>query len=99
MAWKIVGIITGRDGSVAFLPEWATAEPGTNTFTAHAQAMTVRDAMAQITEKEKLTLRYAVVPVIDEALLQQLRGEAPQQQRQPPVPALSFGTPPQQQPQ
>lgn len=99
MAWKIVGIITGRDGSVAFLPEWAVADPGTNSFTVHAQAVSARDAMAQITEKEKLTLRYAVLPVIDEALLSQLQGAPTPQQRQPPVLALSFGTPPQPQPQ
>lgn len=70
MAWKIVGLIESRGGVTTVLPEWSIGNP--NNFTSHADAQTIRDAMANAVAKEKMTLRYVIVPAIDEALVAQL---------------------------
>lgn len=94
MAWKIIGLIEGRSGSITVLPEWSIGEP--NHFEAHSDAEAVRTAMAEIMKKEKLTLRYLIIPAIDEALITQLRGGRGDMRPnpQPAPPGLSFGAPP-----
>lgn len=90
MAWKILGLIEGRSGSITVMPEWAIGAP--NDFKQHADATTIRDAMATAMAKEKTTVRYVVVPAIDDALLGQM-----QQSVQPqPMVAVShlFAKPP-----
>lgn len=88
MAWKIAGIIEGRSGSVTVLPESLIGSP--NSFTNYAEAETVRDAMAHATAKDKTTIRYVLLPAIDEALLEQLRAAgAPQPAPTRPANALS----------
>lgn len=80
--WRIVGLIESRSGDIEFLPQWAVSStPELGDFGNYADAQLVADAMvkhhAQL--KERTPIRYMVMPVIDEALLAQLRGApAPQ---------------------
>lgn len=92
MAYRIIGILEGRNGHLAILPDSAVAVGEANHFNSHNDAQTVAEAMKGQMAKEKATLRYLVVPTIDDALLRQLHGTSAA--APPPlanVPALSFG--------
>lgn len=71
MAWKIAGIIEGRSGNVAILPEWCIGGP--NDFKNVAEAETIREAMANAVAKDKTAIRYVLLPAIDDALIAQVR--------------------------
>jgi hypothetical protein len=90
MAWKILGLIEGRSGSITVMPDWAIGAP--NDFAHHSDAATIRDAMAQAVAKEKTTVRYVIVPAVDDALLQQMRASSQPQ----PAPQIAhlFAKPP-----
>lgn len=53
------------------LPESVIGSP--NSFGNYAEAETIRDAMAHATAKDKTTIRYVVLPAIDDALIEQAR--------------------------
>lgn len=104
--WKIVGLIESRGGDVEVLPEWAVGTP--NEFQNQTEANTVRDAMQGYVEKLKAertmaapgvggsagpSIRYMVLPAIDDNLIGQLRGILPPQPTQVQMPQLSFGRP------
>jgi hypothetical protein len=93
MAYRIIGILEGRTGHLAILPDSAVAVGDANHFTSHNDAQTVAEAMKHQMSKEKATLRYLVVPTIDDALLKQLHGGQAAPPPVPQAPALSFGRP------
>lgn len=75
--WRILGLIESRSGDLEVLPQWAVAAtPELGDFSVFSEAETVRNAMAShhVQTKEKAAIRYIIMPVIDAALLGQLRG-------------------------
>lgn len=105
--WKVVGVIESRSGDVEFLPEWTIGTP--NEFSSKADAEAVRQAMqAQIEHMriERLqaapgaggagpSIRYIILPAIDQFLISQLHGGDPvRQPAKPQTPALTFSTQP-----
>lgn len=91
MAYRIIGILEGRNGHLAILPPEAVAVGEANHFNAYNDAQTVAEAMKHQMAKEKATLRYLVVPTIDDALLKQLHGGSAAPQPVNPAPRLNFG--------
>ena len=85
MAWKIIGLLEGRGGAISALPEYAMGSP--NAFDDPHTADRARDLMQKaIVEREQKTIRYVVVPAIDDGLHAALKGAVPQP---PPQPSLS----------
>jgi hypothetical protein len=91
MAYRIIGILEGRNGHLAILPDAAVAVGEANHFNAYNDAQTVAEAMKHQMAKEKATLRYLVVPTIDDALLKQLHGGSAAPAPVQNVPQLTFG--------
>lgn len=95
MAWKIAGLIEGRSGNITVVPESFIGEH--NNFNNLAEAETIKDAMNQAVLKEKTTIRYVLLPAIDDALIQQVR-QLGAPQPAPRAPAISFTGPKQNPP-
>ena len=91
MAYRIIGILEGRNGHLAILPDSAVAVGEANHFNAYNDAQTVAEAMKAQMAKEKATLRYLVVPTIDDSLIKQLHGGSATPQPVPHSPRLTFG--------
>jgi hypothetical protein len=89
MAWKVIGLIDGRNGHISVLPEWAIGTP--NDFAGFNEAASVAEAMRVATAKQKPTINYMAIPTIDASIIAQVRGsDAPAPKPQPLAPALSF---------
>lgn len=104
--WKVIGLVESRSGDVEFLPEWSVGKP--NEFQSQADANTICDAMQAHVERLKAlrtaaapgvggsagpSIRYMVLPAIDDQLIDQLHGGAVAKPQVPAPPALSFGGP------
>lgn len=85
-----MGLVESRSGDVEVLPEWCVGKP--NGFASQSDAVTVRDSMQAAVDamKARTTIRYVVLPAIDDSLLAQLHGGNPTTAPLPTTPALSF---------
>ena len=91
--WRIIGLIESRSGDLEILPQHAiAAKDGAADFDSWQIANTIVQAMMghYASVKEKSAIRYLIVPVIDDALLKQVHGSAPQQPVAPSPPQISF---------
>jgi hypothetical protein len=80
MAWKLIGILESRTGSITVLPDWAVGEP--NEFPDAMSATRARDMMMQLVPKKTL-LRYEVIAAIDPGLHAALGNIGATQPQQP----------------
>lgn len=77
--WKIIGLIEGRSGALSAMPPELIGQP--NEFydpgSAQRAAQAMNDSILKLDTK---TIRYTIIPAIDDGLHEALRGSTQHEQ-------------------